>query len=126
MIQRLSLKDAQILEKAGIKSAQIVSVDNAPHALVTITRVTMEPGATSVRHCHPSSEQIWLIERGTATLLLAADQTAEARAGDVIRTPPGEVHGVTNTGSDPFVYLAVTMPPEDFAPAYGRTDGPRA
>ena len=70
-------KDAQILEKAGIKSAQIVSVHNAPQALVTITRVTMEPKATSARHRHPHSEQIWLVERGTATLLLDAGQVAE-------------------------------------------------
>ena len=121
MIQWLSQKDAQILEKAGIELAQIISVHNAPEALVTITRVTMEPGAISARHRHPHSEQIWLVERGTATLLLDAEQVAEIGAGDVIRTSPGEVHGVTNTGSEPFVYLAVTTPPQDFTSAYLRT-----
>jgi quercetin dioxygenase-like cupin family protein len=78
----------------------------------------MEPGATSPRHSHPKSEQTWIVERGTATLLLANDETAEIRAGDVVRTPPGEVHGVTNTGGDPFVYLAVTTPPQEFTAAY--------
>ena len=61
------------------------------------------------------------MERGTATLLLDAEQVAEIGAGDVIRTSPGEVHGVTNTGSEPFVYLAVTTPPQDFTSAYLRT-----
>jgi hypothetical protein len=28
------------------------------------------------------------------------------------------VRGVTNTSSEPFVYLSVTTPPQDFAPAY--------
>ena len=124
MIQWLSQKDAQILERAGIESAQIVSVHNAPQALVTITRVTMAPMATSARHRHPHSEQIWLVERGTATLLLDAGQVAEIGAGDVIRTSPGEVHGVTNTGSEPFVYLAVTTPPQDFTDAYLGTKQP--
>jgi quercetin dioxygenase-like cupin family protein len=88
---------------------QIVSVQNAPEALVTITRVTMQSGATSARHRHPHSEQIWLIEHGTATLLLDGEQTAEIGPGDLIRTNLGEVHGVINTGGEPF-YLAVTTP----------------
>ena len=42
----------------------------------------------------------------------------------MIRTSPGEVHGVTNTGSEPFVYLAVTTPPQDFTVAYSGTKQP--
>lgn len=124
MIQWLSVKDAQVLGKAGIESVQIVSVQNAPEALVTITRVTMQSGATSARHRHPHSEQIWLVEHGTATLLLDAKQTAEIGPGDVIRTTAGEVHGVINTGGEPFVYLAVTTPPQDFTSAYSGTKQP--
>jgi mannose-6-phosphate isomerase-like protein (cupin superfamily) len=61
-----------------------------------------------------------MVEQGTATLLLADEQTEEMRSGDVLRTPPGEMHGIINTGSAPFVYLAVTVPPQDFTGAYGR------
>jgi quercetin dioxygenase-like cupin family protein len=50
-------------------------------------------------------------------------RTDGLRAGDVVRTPPGTIHGVANTGSEPFVYLAVTTPPQDFSPAY---EGSRA
>jgi quercetin dioxygenase-like cupin family protein len=78
----------------------------------------MQPGATSARHSHPKSEQTWLVESGSATLLLAGEKTEELRAGDVERTPAGEVHGVTNSGSEPFVYLAVTVLPQDFTRAY--------
>jgi mannose-6-phosphate isomerase-like protein (cupin superfamily) len=76
------------------------------------------------RHRHPHSEQIWLVEHGTATLLLDAEQTAEIGPGDVIRTTPGEVHGVINTGGEPFIYLAVTTPPQDFTSAYSGTKQP--
>lgn len=99
---------------------QIVWPNNAPDARVTITRVTMEPGATSARHAHPASEQIWLIEQGDALLLMAEGQTDRLRAGDVVRTPAGAIHGVANTGAGRFVYLAVTTPPQDFSPAYKR------
>ena len=68
--------------------------------------------------CTRSSEQIWLIEQGNALLLMADGRTDGLRASDVVRTPAGTIHGVTNTGSEPFVYLAVTTPPQDFTPAY--------
>jgi mannose-6-phosphate isomerase-like protein (cupin superfamily) len=67
---------------------------------------------------HPASEQIWLIEQGSAPLLMDGDQTDELRAGDVVRTPAGTIHGVANTGSEPFLYLSVTTPPQDFSPVY--------
>ena len=117
-IQRLSTVDFATLENPGVRSVQIVSPRNAPEALVTITRVTMEPGSISARHSHPNSEQIWMVEQGYATLLMDDDQTDEVQAGDVVRTPAGSIHGVQNTGREPFVYLAVTTPPQDFTPAY--------
>ena len=117
-IQRLSTVDFATLENPGVRSVQIVWPRNAPEALVTITRVTMEPGSISARHSHPNSEQIWMVERGCATLLMDHDQTDVVQAGDVVRTPAGTIHGVDNTGREPFVYLAVTTPPQDFTPAY--------
>jgi quercetin dioxygenase-like cupin family protein len=122
-IQRLTATDFATLENPGVRSEQIVWPRNAPDARVTITRVTMEPGATSSRHSHPRSEQTWIVERGAATLLMAGDRTDAIRVGDVVRTPAGEVHGVANTGTEPFVYLAVTTPPQDFSAAYR---GPKA
>ena len=100
-IQRLSAADFTTLHNPGFRSVQIVWPNNAPEARVTITRVTMEPGATSARHVHPVSEQIWLIEQGSALLLMDDGQTDGLRAGDVVRTPAGTIHGVTNTSSEP-------------------------
>lgn len=117
-IQRLSRDDVTVLENAGARSEQIVWPGNAPDAKTTITRVTMDPGAVSRPHAHPRSEQTWLIERGAATLLLADGRSAGLRAGDVVRTPEGDVHGIENTGHEPFVYLAVTTPPQDFTGSY--------
>ena len=117
-IQRLSAADFTTLENPGVRSLQIVWPNNAPEARVTITRVSMEPGATSPRHAHPASEQIWLIEQGSALLLMNDGETGGLSAGDIVRTPAGVIHGVANTGGGPFVYLAVTTPPQDFTPAY--------
>ena len=117
-VQRLSPEEFEVLSNPGITSVQIMWPANAPEARATITRVTMEPGAVSRRHTHPRSEQTWIVEKGAATLLLADDRTQPVEAGEVIRTPAGETHGVVNSGTEPFVYLSVTTPPQDFTPAY--------
>lgn len=125
MIHRSTVDDAETLCNPGKRSVQIVSVRSAPDARATLTRVTLGPGETSPRHSHPESEQIWLVEAGEARLLLA-DGSETMAPGDVIRTPPGEVHGIENVGEVPFVYLTVTCPPEDMAGFYGSGTAPGA
>ena len=117
-LQRLRFNDCEVLSKTGIQSRQILWPKNAPQAHVTITHVSMEPGAISRPHVHQHSEQIWIVEQGEGLLLLGNGETERLCAGDVVRTPPGETHGVENTGAVPLVYLAVTTPPQDFTYAY--------
>jgi mannose-6-phosphate isomerase-like protein (cupin superfamily) len=117
-IQRLTARDITVLHNPGKASEQLVWTRNAPEASVTITRVTMQPGAVSQRHGHARSEQIWIVERGSGTLLMDGNAQAELHEGDIVRTPPGETHGVINTGTEPLVYLSVTTPPQDFTASY--------
>jgi mannose-6-phosphate isomerase-like protein (cupin superfamily) len=117
-LQRHRLADCEVLVKSGIQSRQVLWPKNAPQSQVTITHVVMEPGAVSRRHVHPRSEQIWIVEQGEGVLLLENGGIELLRAGDVVRTPAGETHGVENTGTAPLVYLAVTTPPQDFTYAY--------
>ena len=46
-------------------------------------------------------------------------KTALVKTGDVIRTPPNEIHGLTNTVIEPFVYMTATTPPVDLTTSYG-------
>ena len=117
-VQRLRVAECDVLSNTGIQSRQLIWPESSPDAQATITHVTMEPGSLSRRHTHAHSEQIWVVEHGEGLLLLADDHSAPLRAGDIIRTPAGEVHGVENTGSEPLVYLAVTTPPQNFSYAY--------
>ena len=119
-LQRWHVAACDVLSKPGIQSRQLVSANNSPSAQVTITHVTMEPGSLSKRHVHERAEQTWIVEQGEGILLLADERTEPLRAGDIIRTPAGSVHGVENTGPKPLVYLAVTTPPQDFSYAYDR------
>ena len=109
-IIRVSSADFTTLENPGKRSEQIVWPENAPEARVTITRVTMDPGATSPRHSHLAREQTWLVERGRGTLLLKDGGSDEVRAGDVIITPAGEVHGVSNTSESVRLFVDHNAP----------------
>jgi len=117
-VERWRALECDVLTKAGIPSRQLVWPKNSPASLATITRVTMAPGAVSERHAHARPEQIWIVERGEGVLLLGDEQTEVLGAGDIVRTPAGDVHGVVNDGKEPLVYLAVTAPPQNFASAY--------
>src|SRR5689334_20874769 len=123
-IQRLSTADVTVLKNPGKRSEQLVWHRNAPDAAMTITRVTMDPGAVSTLHAHAKAEQIWLIEQGIGTLLMDEGTEAKVETGDIVRAPAGDAHGIVNSGSEPLVYLAITVPPEDFTKRYAEEERP--
>lgn len=114
----LSGADFRELSNPGVTSQQILSPHNSGSTRITITRVTVEPGAVQPRHSHNAAEQVWIALRGAGTLLLADEKTRCFDVGEVARFADGEVHGLENTGTEPFVYLAVTSPPINFDYAY--------
>ena len=113
--------DIKAFSNSGVESQQLLFPENSSSSRVTITKVTVAVGASSPRHRHETSEQVWVALAGTSTLLLEAGFTRPIRAGDVVRFADGDVHGIENTSTEPFVYLAVTSPPINFRQAYART-----
>ena len=104
--------------KGGVTSEQLLFPENSQSQRVTITRVTVAPGAKNPTHAHAASEQVWVALRGSGILLLGGVTTAPFAEGDVVRFAEGDVHGFENTGSADFVYLSVTSPPINFRGAY--------
>lgn len=102
----------------GVTSEQLLFPENSQSRRVTITRVTVAPGARNQRHAHATSEQAWVALRGSGTLLLGGAATAPFAEGDIVRFADGDVHGLENTGSVEFVYLSMTSPPINFRNAY--------
>ena len=113
--------DIVSLRNGGVTSEQLLFPENSGSQRMTITRVTIAPGARSPRHAHPSSEQSWVALKGSADLLLAGDRTQPIVEGDVVRFADGDVHGVENIGTAEFVYLSITSPPINFRAAYARS-----
>jgi quercetin dioxygenase-like cupin family protein len=102
----------------GVTSEQLLFPENSQSQRVTITRVTIAPGARNPPHAHAASEQVWVALRGSGILLLGGAITAPFAEGDVVRFAEGDVHGFENTGTVEFEYLSVTSPPINFRGAY--------
>jgi len=105
---------------SGVASRQLLFPENSRSARLTITRVTVAPGAKNPPHRHPSAEQVWVALRGRGQLLLEGGQNQPFSEGDVVRFEDGELHGFENTGTSEFEYLSVTSPPANFRAAYAR------
>ena len=95
----------EVLSNSGVASQQLLFPENSTSTRITITKVTVAPGAASPRHRHETSEQVWVAIAGMGALLLDQGQTQPFEAGDVVRFAEGDVHGLENTGSVPFVYF---------------------
>jgi quercetin dioxygenase-like cupin family protein len=102
----------------GVTSEQLLFPENSETQRVTITRVTIAPGARNPPHAHATSAQVWVALRGSGVLLLGGAAIAPFAEGDVVRFAEGDVHGFENTGSTEFIYLSVTSPPINFRGAY--------
>lgn len=105
---------------SGVTSRQLLFPENSSSERMTITRVTVEPGARNPPHRHPTSEQVWVALRGSGRLFLDDDRTESFSAGDVARFEDGQLHGVENTGEGEFEYISVTSPPLNFRRAYDK------
>jgi len=110
--------DVTSFANGGVTSEQLLFPENSMSQRVTITRVTVAPGATNPPHAHATSEQVWVALHGSGVLLLGSAATASFAEGDVVRFAEGDVHGLENTGAAEFVYLSVTSPPLNFRSAY--------
>lgn len=114
----LTQESFRLLRNPGVESLQLLSPHNSTSRRVTITTVTVAPGAEQPRHTHAASEQIWIAIEGEGSLLLSDQNSKSFTKGQVVRLEEGDVHGFKNTGTAPFVYISVTSPPIGFSYAY--------
>jgi quercetin dioxygenase-like cupin family protein len=114
------IRAAQIREfsNSGVTSRQLLFPENSSSTRLTITRVTVKPGARNPSHRHPASEQVWVALRGRGNLHLDTGIIEPFVEGDVVRFEDGDLHGLENIGSADFEYLSVTSPPVNFREAY--------
>jgi mannose-6-phosphate isomerase-like protein (cupin superfamily) len=81
----------------------------------SLAEATVPPGAATIAHLHRQAEELYFFTAGRGRLRVGEDER-EVGAGDCAVIPPGTVHKLWNTGSDPLVLLCCC------APAYSDAD----
>ena len=110
-----------VLTNSGITLRKFLSPENSRSERVTITRVSVAPGAKNQPHRH-ASEQVWVALRGSGQLLLENGRTMLFSEGDVVRFEDNDLHGFENIGGSEFEYMSVVAPPVNSV-AHSRRDG---
>jgi mannose-6-phosphate isomerase-like protein (cupin superfamily) len=79
-------------------------------AAQSLAEATVPPGATTIRHLHRVTEELYAFTAGAGEMELDGEAFA-VRAGDTVVIPPGAPHGLRNTGDVPLVLLCCCVPP---------------
>jgi len=80
-------------------------------AEATIVVWHVKPGQRIVAHIHPRGQDTWTILSGCGEYQLEASGASHAVvAGDVAVAHTGSVHGVSNNGSEPLIFISVVSP----------------
>jgi mannose-6-phosphate isomerase-like protein (cupin superfamily) len=69
----------------------------------------VDVGATTIRHFHHTSEEIYHITQGVGLMHLGAESFAVS-VGDTIVIAPGTIHNITNTGDVALKILCACSP----------------
>ena len=81
----------------------------------SLAEATVPVGARTVAHYHRVTEELYFFTAGSGRMTLG-DEEREVAPGDCVVIPPGQVHGLVNTGDEPLVLLCCC------APAYSHED----
>ena len=68
-----------------------------------------EPGQSHALHAHSGTDKMYFVLEGEGVFLLE-DRELPMRAGDLLVAPEGVRHGVSNTGRERLLVLAVLAP----------------
>ena len=70
----------------------------------------LEPGQAQKVHSHASSDKVYLVLEGRATIAVGAEER-ELGPDEAALAPAGQPHGVRNATGERIVLLVVTTPP---------------
>lgn len=72
----------------------------------------LEPGQSHALHTHTAMDKVYHVIQGSGVFLLQGRELPMS-AGDLLVAPEGVPHGVSNTGPDRLLLLAILAPAPD-------------
>jgi mannose-6-phosphate isomerase-like protein (cupin superfamily) len=94
----------------GSTIRSLLDRSNAPVAHQSLAEATIAAGASTVRHYHRVSEEIYYIVEGSGLMELDGEERPVG-VGDAVLIPPGAWHTITATGDGPLRLLCGCAPP---------------
>src|SRR5262249_19256473 len=95
--------------KDGSEIRELLAHRNSAIRNQSLAEARVAPGGRTAPHYHKRTEEIYYVLRGTGEMTIG-DETRGVAPGDAIAIPPGQVHTVLNTGSEPLVFLCTCAP----------------
>ena len=103
-MQAVNLKQQ---ERFADEKFQKVNIFDSPRMFCDI--YCFEPGQEQTLHSHEDNDKIYYVLEGAGTLTVG-EESRQVGAGWAVLCPPGEDHGVVNTGDDRLVLLVFMAP----------------
>lgn len=75
----------------------------------SVAHVVLSPGASTLRHYHPSAEESYYVLHGTGRITVGNEDTTLS-SGEIVLIPPRTPHKFVNTGIEPLEFLVVCVP----------------
>ena len=90
--------------KDGSEIRELLAHRNSCIRQQSLAEARLPPGAATVPHYHPRTEEIYYILSGRGQMRIGGEQR-DVRPGEAIAIPPGAVHTIENTGATALIFL---------------------
>src|SRR5262245_3663772 len=95
--------------KDGSEIREVLAYRNSCIRQQSLAEARLPPGKSTTPHYHPRTEEIYYLLSGRGSMQIG-DEVREVGPGDAIAIPPGQVHTITNTGSETLLFLCCCAP----------------
>ncbi|MGE0608037.1 MAG: cupin domain-containing protein [Pirellulales bacterium] len=95
--------------KDGSQIREVLAHRNSVIRKQSLAEARVAPGQTTTAHYHPQTEEIYFLLAGQGRMRLG-NELRDVVPGDAIAIPPGETHQITNTGTEPLIFLCCCAP----------------
>jgi len=97
------------ITKDGSEIRELLAEQNSCIRKQSLAEARLPPGASTTKHHHPQTEEIYYLLEGTGRMEIDGVQR-DVGPGDAIAIPPGAVHQITNTGDATLKFLCCCAP----------------
>jgi mannose-6-phosphate isomerase-like protein (cupin superfamily) len=105
------------ITKDGSEIRELAGTPTGNSVKQSLAEATVPPGTETEEHYHEVAEEIYLFTSGSGRMKLG-DEVADVSAGDTIVIPPGTLHKLWNTGTEPLKLLCCCSPPYSHGDTY--------